>query len=96
MGPVTSSAPQHCPSPRELDDLELLSHGALGTPRFEGEGGQVTLQVPPTLAEQARAAGAIELVDPEGVPLATVNVEATYAAAGLVGVEGAVSPLQHA
>ena len=96
MGRVTHVVPQHCPSPRELDDLELLSHGALGVPaRFEGDGGQVTLQAPPAVAELASKAGMIELVDPEGVPLATVTVESTYPAAGLVGIEGTVSPLQH-
>src|SRR4051812_3830452 len=31
--------PQFCPTPRELDDLELLTHGVLGTPgRFDSEG----------------------------------------------------------
>ena len=91
---MTPPTPQHCPRPRELDDLGLLSHGAL-PPRFEGEGGQVTLLLPPTVAEQAVEAGLVELVDPEGVPLAAVKIESTYATGGLTGVAGEVQPLQH-
>ncbi len=91
-----TSTPQHCPSQRELDDLELLSHGALGhPPRFDLPETQVTLHLPSEVAEQAQAAGAVELVDPEGVPLATVAVENTYPADPLTGVIGLVSPLQH-
>jgi sulfate adenylyltransferase len=93
---AVTSAPQHCPSQRELDDLELLSHGALGQPaRFESLDGQVTLHLPADVADQAKAAGAVELVDPEGVPLATVAVEETYDAGSLVGVAGIVEPIQH-
>ncbi len=93
---AVTSPPQHCPSQRELDDLELLSHGALGHPaRFEVGDGQVTLHLPVEVAEQARAAGAVELVDPEGAPLATVAVENTYPAGSSTGVVGPVTPLQH-
>ena len=52
-------APQHCPSPRELDDLELLLSGAYA-PRDRYDV-LVTLDAP---------AGDLELVDPEGLPLA--------------------------
>jgi len=52
-------APQHCPSPRELDDLELLLSGAYA-PRDRYDA-LVTLDAP---------AGDLELVDPEGLPLA--------------------------
>ncbi len=69
-----TSVPQHCPSPRELDDLELLTHGAFGLDGFEGPGGLVTLRVPPAVAAAALSAGSLELVDPEGLPLATVAV----------------------
>ena len=80
---TASPVPQHSPTPRELDDLELLSHGALAPlTGFEGMEGLVTLQVPAPVGEAARAAGALELVDPEGVPLATVSVASTYDAAG--------------
>ncbi|MCD4526950.1 adenylyl-sulfate kinase [Nocardioides sp. cx-173] len=82
-----SSPPQHCPSPRELDDLELLSVGALLPIRaFNEPGSPVTLTLPPNVA--AADAGAVELVDPEGLPLARVTVG---------GTEGwAVEPLTHA
>jgi sulfate adenylyltransferase len=73
MTPVpTSPVPQHCPTPRELDDLELLSTGALApTSSFNEPGSPVTLGLPPALAE----AGAVELVDPEGLPLAVVRTD---------------------
>ncbi|GAA1916148.1 hypothetical protein GCM10009737_16980 [Nocardioides lentus] len=61
---------QHCPSAAELDDLELLLVGAL-VPRhgFDGPGGELTLDLPPAVAEAAARDG-LELVDPEGLPLA--------------------------
>jgi sulfate adenylyltransferase len=70
-GPVPSpAAPQHHPTPRELDDLELLTIGALApVTRFNEPGSPVTLGLPADLAE----AEAVELVDPEGLPLATVH-----------------------
>ena len=60
-------APQYCPSPRELDDLELLLAGALA-PRttFDVSDPGITLALPPELAD----APEVELVDPEGLPLA--------------------------
>ena len=88
--------PQHCPTPRELDDLELLTHGVLGLSGFEGPGGLVTLHVPPAVAAAARDAGSLELVDPEGTPLATVQVGDTYdTEGGDIGISGRVSPLAH-
>ena len=91
-----SPIPQHCPTARELDDLELLVHGALAPlTGFEGPDGLVTLQVPPSVADAARAAGSIELVDPEGVPLAHVEVASTYDAGELTGIEGPVTTLAH-
>ena len=71
--PDQPAVPQHCPSPRELDDLELLTHGAFGLTGFEGPGGLVTLPVPTDVAAAAQDAGALELVDPEGLPLARVD-----------------------
>ena len=80
-----SPTPQHCPTPRELDDLELLSTGALApTAAFNEPGSPVTLTLPPELADAA----AVELVDPEGLPLALVST-------GSAG-ELAVKPLTHA
>ncbi|TYL44981.1 adenylyl-sulfate kinase [Nocardioides sp. BGMRC 2183] len=83
-----TAAPQHCPTPRELDDLELLTNGGLlPVDGFNRAGSPVTL----TLPDDARAAlsegGTVELVDPEGLPLARVRDDA----AGL-----AVEPLTHA
>jgi sulfate adenylyltransferase len=61
-------APQYSPSPRELDDLELIVSGALSGPLDAG-----LLSLPDAVAEAAHAAGAVELVDPEGLPLARVS-----------------------
>jgi len=78
--------PQHCPSPVELDDLELLSSGALGDlDSFNQPGSPVTLELPEPVAAQARSVGAAELVDPEGLPLAQVAWPG-----------GRVDPLTHA
>ena len=65
-------APQYCPSPRELDDLELLLAGALA-PRttFDVSDPGITLALPAELAD----APAVELVDPEGLPLALYTAE---------------------
>ena len=63
-------APQHCPTPRELDDLQLLATGALApVTRFGEPGSPVTLDLPGSLAD----APVVELVDPEGLPLARVT-----------------------
>ena len=59
-------APQYCPSPRELDDLELLLSGAL-SPRTTFDD-TIRLDLPAGLAE----ADEVELVDPEGLPLAVL------------------------
>jgi sulfate adenylyltransferase len=61
-------APQYCPSQRELDDLELLLSGALAPLTNFGDVSDpgITLSLPLELAD----APEIELVDPEGLPLA--------------------------
>ncbi len=57
---------QHCPTPTELDDLELLVSGAYAPlTRFNEPHSVVTLQLPDGAHEA-------ELVDPEGLPLARV------------------------
>ncbi|MDN4174526.1 adenylyl-sulfate kinase [Nocardioides sp. SOB77] len=67
--------PQYCPTPRELDDLELLVTGALAPlSRFDEPGSPLTLTLPAEVAASAAEAGAVELVDPEGLPLARVSV----------------------
>ncbi|MFL6156846.1 MAG: adenylyl-sulfate kinase [Marmoricola sp.] len=58
--------PQFCPSPRELDDLELLLNGGLAPLTTFGTDGPVRLALPDELAD----ADELELVDPEGLPLA--------------------------
>jgi sulfate adenylyltransferase len=66
----TSPAPQHCPDARELDDLELLVTGALAPVHgFNEPGSPVTLTLPVGLADEPE----VELVDPEGLPLARVS-----------------------
>lgn len=60
---------QHCPTPTELDDLELLLSGAYAPlTRFNQPGSAVTLSLPDD-ADEA------ELVDPEGLPLARVSAD---------------------
>ncbi len=69
---------QHCPTPTELDDLELLVSGAYApTFRFNEPGSPVTLTLPDGVRE-------VELVDPEGLPLARI------------GTDGAIEVLTHA
>ena len=60
---------QHCPTPTELDDLELLVSGAYAPlSRFNEDGSVVTLDLPDGATEA-------ELVDPEGLPLARVAAD---------------------
>ena len=60
---------QHCPTPAELDDLELLVSGAYApVTRFNEPGSPVTLTLPDGAVEA-------ELVDPEGLPLARVSTD---------------------
>ena len=81
-----TTPPQHCPTSIELDDLELLTSGSLGELQaFNQPGSPVTLGLPPGVARDAEAAGAVELVDPEGLPLARVSWPA-----------GRVEPITHA
>ncbi|WP_457208611.1 adenylyl-sulfate kinase [Nocardioides sp. P5_C9_2] len=76
------STPQHCPSPRELDDLELLTTGAVHPlTAFNAPDSVLTLDLPGELA----TAEVVELVDPEGLPLARV-----------VPATGEVTALTHA
>ena len=70
----------------ELDDLELLTIGAVpGIDGFNQPDSPLTLRLPDPVAQAADAAGAVELVDPEGLPLARVAWPA-----------GTVEPLAHA
>jgi sulfate adenylyltransferase len=81
---VSTPPPQYHPSPREQDDLELLVSGALDPlTGFNEPGSQVTLTLPLEILDAAREHGLVELVDPEGLPLAHVDLE------------GRVTPLAH-
>nr|WP_246390510.1 adenylyl-sulfate kinase [Nocardioides soli] len=63
-----------------------MAIGALApTVAFGEADSPVTLTLPPDVADAAAAAGAVELVDPEGLPLARVGVP-----------DGEVTPLTHA
>ena len=62
---------QFCPSPRELDDLELLLNGGLDPLRTFEDDGPVRIALPGPL----RGAGSVDLVDPEGLPLARLTPE---------------------
>lgn len=62
---------QYCPSPRELADLELLLNGGLAPLTTFTTDGPVRLDLP---AEEA-AAAELELVDPEGLPLALLTAD---------------------
>ncbi len=73
--------PQYCPTPRELDDLELLVTGALAPiTAFNEPGSPVRLSLPEELLEAEH----VDLVDPEGLPLARISPHT-----------GAVEPLTH-
>ena len=72
--------PNHCPSPRELDDLELLRNGAMAPQRTFDD--LVAIDLPSTGVD-------VELVDPEGLPLALL--EATGAAGSASGGSAAQS-----
>ena len=94
---------QWTPTQRELDDLELLTTGALDTNGPAGFGQpdgddtypKLVLGLPADVAEQASTDG-VELLDPEGVPLARVRLEQTYAMPdGRIGVVGPVEPVGH-
>ncbi|HSS67482.1 MAG TPA: adenylyl-sulfate kinase [Nocardioidaceae bacterium] len=74
--------PQWTPSQRELDVLDAILNGSLGEDvrGFVGPGGDaavdpVMLVVAAAAAESAVEAGAIELIDPEGAPVARLDVE---------------------
>ncbi len=80
--------PQWTPTQRELDDLDLLTLGLFtdgatdltGFTRPEGDHGVpgLALFVPPEVADPAQEAGTLDLLDPEGVPLARLTVQETY------------------
>ncbi|RNL77481.1 adenylyl-sulfate kinase [Nocardioides marmorisolisilvae] len=58
---------QFCPTPCALDDLELLLNGGFAPQTNFDDEGPIRLALPAELADEAE----IEIVDPEGLPLAT-------------------------
>ncbi|OIJ27850.1 adenylyl-sulfate kinase [Nocardioides luteus] len=64
--------PQYSPSPRELDDIELIVARALPGPLNAAES-VLRLDLPDSMKTAAEDAGAVEIVDPEGLPLARVT-----------------------
>jgi sulfate adenylyltransferase len=92
--------PQWTPSQRELDDLDVLVNRSLGVDAgfVDPASGDapVTLIVPEPIAHQALDAGRIDLIDPEGAPLARLDVERTWDAGGeRRGLVGPVTRLAH-
>jgi sulfate adenylyltransferase len=90
-------------TPRELDDLDLLVNQAFDPPlsgfvdpAIAGDASPITLVVTPETAELAAGAGRLDLVDPEGAPLARLHVTRTWRAAdGQLGLVGGVERLAH-
>jgi len=95
--------PQWTPTPRELDDLDLLVSGCFEppldgfvAPGAAGDAAPITLVVPAQTAEVARGLGQLDLLDPEGAPLARLTLDGTWnAGEGAVGLVGPVERLAH-
>jgi len=98
--------PQWTPTQRELDDLDLITLDVITGPtpltgftRPEGAQGVpgISLIVPSDVAIAAAEAGTLDLLDPEGVPLARLTVQESYAVpAGATGDDraGLVGPVE--
>ena len=95
--------PQWTASARELDDLDLLVKGCFEPPlsgfvdpTTSPDAAPVTLVVSDETAELALAAGSLDLIDPEGAPLARLRVTSKWdAGAGRAGIAGPVTGLAH-
>ncbi|MBA3308647.1 MAG: adenylyl-sulfate kinase [Nocardioidaceae bacterium] len=93
--------PQWLPSQRELDDLDLLVNDSFSPPLkgFVGpdpasDADPISLVVSAQAAEVAIGVGSLDLVDPEGSPLARVAVTGSYDSGdGWVGLAGPVEQL---
>ena len=84
--------PQWTPTAREFADLDLLVSGVLRD-GFTADG-PATLVVDPDTAARAED-GSLELLDPEGVPVARMRVLDTYDAGSGTGLIGPVKPLAY-
>jgi len=99
--PAAPRIPQWTPGARELDDLDLLVKQALSPPpagfvdpSSAADESSITLVTSAEVAEMATGAGQLDLVDPEGAPLARLAVTGTWAADdGRVGLVGPVTSL---
>jgi sulfate adenylyltransferase len=99
----THVIPQWTPTARELDDLDLLVNGCFAeplagfvNPSTAGEASPITLVVPAETAELATGAGYLDLLDPEGAPLARLALTGTWHSADQrIGVVGRVERLAH-
>ena len=83
-----------CADEDTLDRLELLRLGVWGDAPV-GPDGPVALAVPVDLADDAARAGALEVVDPEGMPLARVAVDRPPSGDGAVLAAGTPVWLGH-
>jgi sulfate adenylyltransferase len=100
---LEQTIPRWTPTQRELDDVDLLVNGAFSPPlagfvdpRTAGDAAPVTLTVPPEVAQLATGAGRLDLMDPEGVPLARLAVTGSWPGPeGRVGLVGSVMRLAH-
>lgn len=99
---TAATFPRWTPSARELDDLELLLNGGFAPP-LPGfvdptDGPPISLVVDAQTVQAAYDAGGLDLVDPEGVPLARVSPTSTWRLDDpeQLGLVGAVGLLTHA
>nr|MDQ3360003.1 adenylyl-sulfate kinase [Actinomycetota bacterium] len=68
-----AAVPQLCPATTTLDDLDLLRSGALGEGVTVGPESLVRIDLPEQLGKTSDRSGTrLEVVDPEGVPLAGI------------------------
>lgn len=97
----TATIPQWTPTQRELDDLDLILNGCFEPPLAgfvdpgtAGDASPITLVVTAAVSEVATGVGKVDLIDPEGAPLARMTVTGTWDAGGTgTGLVGPVSRL---
>lgn len=97
-------APGHALDGAALDELELLL-GGLYAPadgyRLPGQAPQdwprsFSLSVPAAVGRSALEHGALFVSDPDGTPLARLDVSASHSADGLISLAGRLTPLRSA
>ncbi|MBM6402871.1 adenylyl-sulfate kinase [Phycicoccus sp. CSK15P-2] len=85
---MTDAPPVVCPSPEQLDDLDVLRRGLYGP-----EAAPRPLVVPEAAAEAAVRAGSVTVVDPEGVPVVRLEPVTRTADGRLAGEPIWLSPM---